>query len=330
LKKKHLSLEKFKNIPRLNLANLFTPIEECNRLRKKIPGCPHVYIKRDDFIGYIIGGNKIRKLEYIMPEVLRKKTTTLLTTGSIQSNCARVTAMIAKRQGMKCVLVLNGDIPKEPRGNFRIISLLDVEVRTVETRAQRNPRMNEVEKELESKGEVVYKIPLGGSDEIGAFGCVAALEEVCIQQKQMGVNFDAIIIASSSGGTQAGLEVGKRLFGLENLRIMGISPDDPSESIKDSMMKIMNPMLSRIGLNSQIDRTQLLVDDKYFGEGYGIPTKESEEAAKLFSQTEGILLDPVYTSKVAAAFIDYCRKEIFNSEDRVLFWHTGGLMSLFK
>lgn len=323
-------IERFQALPRLSLANLLTPIETCDRLRKQIPGAPHIHIKRDDCLGYLVGGNKLRKLEYVMADVLRKKATTVLTVGSIQSNHARVTAMIAKRLGLKCVLILNGEVPKEARANFRLNQLLGVDVRVVETRAQRNLVMDEVAQELERKGERVYKVPLGSSDHIGSFGFVAALEEVQKQKRQLGVDFDALVVASSSGGTQAGLEVGKRLFKLPKLQIIGISPDDPAESIRDSALKAITPMLSRLDLTARLDPADLIVDDKQVGGGYRIPTEQSHEATTLFAQTEGILLDPAYTCKAAAALIQYCREKRFSSTDHVLFWHTGGLIALFE
>jgi D-cysteine desulfhydrase family pyridoxal phosphate-dependent enzyme len=324
------AIDRFRSVPRLNLVNLSTLIERCDRLRKEIPGAPHLYIKRDDCLGYLVGGNKLRKLEFVMAEALRQKATTVLTVGSIQSNHARVTAMVAKRLGLNCALILNGEVSGEPRANFRINRLLGVKVETVETRAQRNEAMNAMAADLEKKGERVYKVPLGASDEVGSFGFVKAMEEVNTQAKEMGVKFDAIIFSSSSGGTQAGLEVGRRLFGLDHLHVIGVSPDDPSESVKASIVKAMKPMLSRLGLPADIGPAKLSVDDKYFGEGYRIPTDQSLEATDLFTKTEGILLDPVYTSKAAAALIDYCRKQRFRPTDHVLFWHTGGLMTLFE
>ena len=277
-----------------------------------------------------MGGNKVRKLEYIMADVARKKATAVVTIGSLQSNHARVTAMVARRLGLKCALVLNGNIPEEPRANFFLNKLLGIEVFPVEEREQRNHKMDEVADELKRKGEIVYKIPLGSSDEIGSFGFTAALEEILIQQKETSINFDSIIIGSSSGGTQAGLEVGKKLFNLKNLRIMGISPDDSSEIIKKRIINITNSMLSYLGLKDQVRPDQLWVDENFIGRGYGIPSLESEEAMNAFAQVEGILLDPVYTAKVAAALTDYCQKGIFKPDENVLFWHTGGLVALFK
>jgi len=323
-------LMEFQSIPRLNRIAFSTPIEECDRLRAKIPGSPHIYIKRDDHTDYLVGGNKLRKLEFTMAEALAKGASTILTTGSTHSNHARITAMISKRLGLNCVLVLNGDSSKEAKGNLHISRLLGAEIHLVENRDQRVARMEEVWRELEERGERVYLAPLGCSDEIGSFGLVAAMQEVCSQMAAFPVNFDAIILASSSGGTQAGLEVGKRLFGLDRLQIIGISPDDSSDKIRESIFRIMPPMLHRLGLNSDVEKDELQIDDRYVGKGYGKATEASEDAMRLFCQTEGILLDPFYTSKSAAALIDYCRNQRFSPDSHILFWHTGGLINLFK
>jgi len=329
LKENQLAIEKFAKIPKLQLTCLSTPIEKCDRLGKAIPGAPHIYVKRDDHIGYLCGGNKIRKLEYVMSDVLAKEATAVVTTGSFQSNHARATAMVAKRLGLECVLILNGEEPDDPRGNYLISHLLKTEVVPVSSREERHPKMEEVALRLEGRGERIYKISLGASDDIGSFGFVKALEELNSQQQNMGVQFDALIISSSSGGTQAGLELGKKIFDLSDLRILGISPDDPADSIKNTMVNIIRPMLIRLGMETDLNSEGFVVDESYIGDGYGRSTSLSTEAAELFLKTEGILLDPVYTSKAAAALIDYCRNGMFNPDDNVLFWHTGGLINLF-
>jgi 1-aminocyclopropane-1-carboxylate deaminase/D-cysteine desulfhydrase-like pyridoxal-dependent ACC family enzyme len=324
------AIERFEQIPKMNLTCFSTPLEKCERLRKAIPGAPHIYVKRDDHIGYLCGGNKIRKLEYVMSDVLTQGATAVVTMGSFQSNHARATAMVSKRLGLECVLILNGEEPDDPRGNYKISHLLKAKVVPVTSREERLPKMEEVARSLEGRGERVYKVSLGASDEIGSLGLVKALDELVHQQQQMGIQFDAIIIGSSSGGTQAGLEVGKRMFGLSDLRILGISPDDPADDIKCVMERITGPMLSRLGMESDLKAESFIVDDSYIGVGYNHSTSLSEEATELFLETEGILLDPVYTSKSAAALIDYCRNGNFNPEDNVLFWHTGGLINLFE
>lgn len=323
------AMENFINFKRVRLANLNTPIERADRLRELIPGAPEIYVKRDDLTGYFGGGNKLRKLEYVIADALAKGATTLITNGSITSNLARTTAVVARRFGLKCVLVLNGGDPKSARANSRIADLLDVTVIAVNSRQERDEKMNEIAETLEREGERVYKIPLGASNDVGSFGIVAAMEEISIQQLELGQQFDAVVLATSSGGTQAGLEVAKRLFGYEHLRIVGISADDPAHEIKAASLNAIRPMLKKLGLPNAVTPIELIVDDSFTGPGYGIPTRESNEAIHLFATAEGLLLDPVYTAKGAAGLIDYCRRGFFRETERVLFWHTGGLMTLF-
>jgi D-cysteine desulfhydrase len=323
-----LALELFTNIPRQRLINLNTPIERLDRLRRSIPGAPQLWIKRDDLTGYLGGGNKLRKLEYVMAHAISLGTTTVLTTGSITSNLARTTALVARRFGLKCELILSGGDPEAARANWRVAELLNVKLHRVATSDQRASRMHEVARELEQHGERVYQIPLGASNEIGSFGMVAAFEELGIQQLELGVQFDAIVFATSSGGTQAGLEVGKRLFNYRDLRLLGISADDPFDVIKENVFKAVGPMLSILGKSEAPSWGELHVDDNFVGEGYAMPTKASQEAVQLFADTEGILLDPVYTSKGAAGLLAYCREGRFKETDRVLFWHTGGVLTL--
>ena len=322
-------IENFTNLNRLRLANLSTPIERADRLRKLIPGAPEIYIKRDDLTGYFGGGNKLRKLEYVMADALAQGASTVITTGSITSNLARTTALVSKRFGLNCVLVLNGGDPKTARANSRLAELLNVRVYGVNSRKERDEKMEEVARALELEGERVYQIPLGASNDVGSFGMVAAMEEISVQQLELGHQFDAIVLATSSGGTQAGLEVAKRLFGYEQLRIVGVSADDPAHEIKAAALKAIVPMLKKLGLPSFVSADELTVDDSFTGPGYGVQTIESSEAMALFANSEGLLLDPVYTSKGAAGLVAYCRRGEFKKTDRVLFWHTGGLMTLF-
>ena len=322
-------MENFINLKRLRLTNLSTPIEPADRLRSLIPGAPEIFIKRDDLTGYFGGGNKLRKLEYVMADALANGATTVVANGSITSNLARTTALVSKRLGLGCVLVLNGGDPKTARANARLAELLNVKVYSVGSRQERDEKMNEVAEALELEGERVYRIPLGASNDVGSFGMVAAMEEISLQQLELGQQFDAVVLATSSGGTQAGLEVAKRLFGYERLQILGVSADDPAASIKEAAIKAINPMLKKLDLPHDVEARELAVDDEFIGPGYGINTEESTDAMKLFAESEGILLDPVYTSKGAAGLIAYCRRGVFRKTDRVLFWHTGGLMTLF-
>jgi len=326
--KEHSALELFTNIPRFRLVNLNTPVERLDRLRQAIPGAPQLWIKRDDLTGYLGGGNKLRKLEYVMADALARGATTIVTTGSITSNLARTTALIARRLGLKCELVLSGGDPKAAHANWRVAELLGVKIHTVAASKDRARRMKEIAEALEHSGERVYQIPLGASNEVGSFGMVAAFEELGIQQMELGEQFDAIVFATSSGGTQAGLEVGKRLFCYRNLRLLGVSADDPAETIRENVLQAVGPMLSRLDQPEISREDELYIDTDFIGEGYAVPTRESQEAAKLFAETEGILLDPVYTSKAAAGLLAYCREGRFKPAERVLFWHTGGVLTL--
>jgi D-cysteine desulfhydrase len=238
----------------------------------------------------------------------------------------RTTALVAKRLGLKCEVILSGGEPQAARANWRVAELLGVKVHRVAASHERASRMKEVARELEDRGERVYQTPLGASNEIGSFGMVAAFEELGLQQLELGEEFDAIVFATSSGGTQAGLEVGKRVFNYPNLRLMGVSADDPAATIKENVLLAVGPMLSRLGSSDSV--AELFVDDAFIGEGYAKPTKESQEAFALFADTEGILLDPVYSSKAAAGLLAYCREGRFKATDRVLFWHTGGVLTL--
>jgi 1-aminocyclopropane-1-carboxylate deaminase/D-cysteine desulfhydrase-like pyridoxal-dependent ACC family enzyme len=330
LNKNPSPIEAFHATPRMPLVNLGTPVQRCIRLEKEIPHSPNIFIKRDDFLGHLIGGNKVRKLEYVMADVRAKGATAVVTIGSIQSNHARITALVARSCGLGCALVLNGVPPEPPTANYRIENLLGVEIHHVDTREDRAGRMAEVAASLRARGEIVYMIPLGASDAIGSFGFVNAFDELVRQEAEMGITFDAIVIGSSSGGTQAGLEVGKRLFGRSGLQIVGISPDDPPATIRETIAGIMEPMLKRLGLHGENTASEIVVDDRYIGDGYGIASEASREAADLFARTEGVLLDPVYTSKSAAGILEYCRSGRFAAGQNVLFWHTGGLVTLFE
>jgi D-cysteine desulfhydrase len=263
-----------------------------------------------------------------MADAFGQGATTIVTTGSITSNLARTTALIARRFGLKCELILSGGDPKAAHANWRVAKLLGVKIHTVASSKDRARRMQEVAEALVHGGERVYVVPLGASNEVGSFGMVAAFEELGIQQMELGEQFDAIVFATSSGGTQAGLEVGKRLFNYRNLRLLGVSADDPAETIRESVLQAVGPMLSQLDKPDFSRADDLYIDANFIGEGYAVPTGESREAAKLFAETEGILLDPVYTSKAAAGLLAYCREGRFRPSDRVLFWHTGGVLTL--
>ncbi|MFA5817400.1 MAG: D-cysteine desulfhydrase family protein [Bacteroidales bacterium] len=320
---------KLSSIPRLPIAPLNTPVERCGRLQQAVAGMPEVYVKHDDYIGSLVWGNKARKLEYCYAEAQRLGADTIITCGGIQSNHARITAQTARRFGFEVVLVLNGVIPARLTANLLINRKMGVKIYYVSTREERSVKMQMVQEKLEKSGKKVYAIPLGASDEIGSLGFVKAMEEFHNQEKAMGLRFDYIFHSSSSGGTQAGLEVGKRLFGV-NAQIIGVSADNSVAEIRNEIMAAAGPIQERLKIRNLINPDEIRVETGFIGPGYGIPSDQSLEAEKIFADTEGILLDQTYTAKAAAALIGYARKGFFKETDRVLFWHTGGLINLFQ
>lgn len=321
-------INNFKNLPRISLSNLDTPIEECKRIMAGLGSEAELYIKRDDFIGSLVWGNKLRKLEYSLADALEKGADTIITCGGIQSNHARTTAQVSKRLGLDCVLVQNGEKMEVPSGNHKINRLMDIPIYYVTDSIERDKKMLEVYKDLEAKGSKPYLIPLGASDEIGCLGFIGAMAELADQQKDLGFEFDYLIHSSSSGGTQAGMELGKRIFGLDKLKIIGISSNSSVRELKDSIAGCVNPVIERLGADFSIPEDKLIIDTAYIGTGYGYATSGTEEAHKLFSEYEAILLDTTYTAKAASGIIDYIRKGVFKKGDKILFWHTGGLLAL--
>jgi len=322
-------MTRLSSIPRVSIAPLDTPVERCDRLRQAVPGMPEVYVKHDDYIGPLVWGNKVRKLEYSYAEALRLSADTVITCGGIQSNHARITAQTARRFGFEVVLVLNGVIPAKPTANLLINRKMGVMIHYVGSRQERSVKMQSVQEELEKSGKKVYVIPLGASDDIGSLGFVTAMEELHRQEKSMGFQFDYIFHSSSSGGTQAGLEVGRRLFRM-NTQIIGVSADNSVDEIRGEIMAAAGPIQKRLKMKDLIIPDEIRVETGFIGPGYGIPSDESLEAEKIFAETEGILLDQTYTAKAAAALIAYARRGFFKPTDRVLFWHTGGLINLFQ
>ncbi len=324
------ALSIYRSIGRMPLAPLFTPIEKCERIREALPELPELYIKRDDFIGPLVWGNKVRKLEYSLFEARRQGADTILTFGGIQSNHARITAQVARRAGFDCELILSGKPPKKAAANFLINQLMGIPVHFVESREDRAPKMAELSRELEKKGKRVYPIPLGASDATGSFGFVRAMEEIIQQQQALGIQFDYLLHGCSSGGTQAGLVVGQHLFQQKHLNIIGVSADDSEDQIKGYILQAVEPMLRQLGRSGKLTEADLNVDAAHIGEGYAIPTALSNLAKKAFAENEGILLEDTYTAKAAAALIDFARQGKFRPSDKVLLWHTGGLLNLFK
>lgn len=319
----------FDKLPRLPLAPLKTQVQELKFFYELFPYCPRIFIKRDDFIGPLVWGNKLRKLEYTFAEAQRQGADTLITTGGIQSNHARTTAQVARQEGFDVILVLNGETPEKATGNYLISKKLGVEIHVVPDRADRIPKMKELAKLLIDEGKKPFIVPLGASDEFGTLGFVKAAQELKLQEEELGFSFDYILHPSSSGGTQGGLILGKKLFGL-NARIIGISADSTREEISASIHQAADPIIDKLQLQFKIENDDIHVDTGYIGTGYGIPTEASREAENLLAQKAGILLDQTYSAKAMSGLMDYIKKGFFKPKDKVLFWHTGGTIALFQ
>ncbi|MFA5611353.1 MAG: D-cysteine desulfhydrase family protein [Anaerolineaceae bacterium] len=309
-------------IERLPLDHLPTPIEALPRLSRLLGG-PQLYIKRDDLTGLGLGGNKTRKLEYLLSDALAKGAKTLLTTGALQSNHCRQVAAAAAKLGLGCVLVLAGIEPKVAQGNLLLDKLSGAQI-TYTNSAMRDQVLHERFEQAEQDGLRPYLIPYGGSNPIGALGYLNAMREL----NQQGLDPDWIVFASSSGGTQAGLILGAHTVGFKG-KILGISIDQTSAFFSAQIATLVNQTALYLGLGWSITSEEVLVNDDYCRAGYGVLTSAEVEAVNMFASQEGILLDPVYTGRAAAGMIDLLRKDFFKPEEKVLFWHTGGTPALF-
>jgi D-cysteine desulfhydrase family pyridoxal phosphate-dependent enzyme len=325
----HHAASRLASVPRLNCGFYPTPIEELPRLRAALGGGPRLFIKRDDFTGAGCGGNKVRKLEYVLAQVIADGAEIAVTTGSEKSNHARVTAMLCARFGLRSILVLNSLSGSRKPATRLIDEMAGAEIHLVQSREERRPTAAVLVAELRREGRRVAEIPIGASVPLGALGYVRAARELAGQLAILNVRPNYIFLASSSGGTQAGLVTGCQLFGLESMRIIGVSPDDPAESIAAEVSAIVNGTRQLLDLPPVRLNGEVTVVDEYIGPGYSFESAASYEALQLLARTEGILLDPVYTAKAMAALIDWIRRGRLTEEDSVLFWHTGGQLALF-
>jgi len=305
--------------PRIRLLSGPTPVEPMDRLRATLGAGPRLLVKRDDAIPFGFGGNKIRKLEFVLARALADGADTLVTLGGVQSNHARATAAAAAKLGLRCVLILNGAPPARATANAVLDGLLGAEVEYIASRAERGAAAERVMARLRASGRQPHLIPLGASTSLGALGFVAAVGELVEQN----VRPDVIVHASSSGGTQAGLVAGIALHGLAT-RVIGVSADDPSSSIASTVRGLVRAINGLESFDGQVE-----VDDRHVGDGYGAPTPASREAQQLAARTEALFVDHTYTAKAFAALIAYLREKRFAASETVLFWHTGGQVGLF-
>lgn len=316
-----------KNIPRIRFAHLPTLVEPLPRLTAALDG-PRLWVKRDDLTGLALGGNKTRKLEFLIAEAQANGARMLITAGAAQSNHCRQTAAAAAHFGYKCIVVLTGE-PATPSGNLLLDKLFGAEI-VWANRAEREQVLRQTFESAWEAGNRPYLIPYGGSNPTGAAGYVFALKELLDQISEVALNQppDWIIIPSSSGGTQAGLALGARLFGYKG-KILGISVDEIQQVLQERVASLANATAENLGEAGNLSPEDILVNANYLGEGYGVMGKPEKEALTLFATHEGLLLDPVYTGRAAAGMIDLIRGGYFSSHETILFWHTGGTAALF-
>ena len=310
-------------LPRLHFAHLPTPIETLPRLSKFLGG-PHLLVKRDDQTGLAFGGNKTRKLEFLVAEAGAKGAETLISGGALQSNHCRQTAAAAARFGFDCVLVLTGDQPEQPSANLMLDRLFGAEIVYVADRKDRDRILQETFDRVKNDGKKPYLVPYGGSNATGALGYAFAMKELMDQN----ANADWIVFATSSGGTHAGLLLGQRVFGFQG-KVLGISIDESEEWLKKDVSQLASATAEKLDQSIEITPADVLANADYCGAGYGVVTEQEREAIRLFAEYEGLLLDPVYTGRAAAGMIDLIRKGFFKTSETVLFLHTGGQPALF-
>ena len=310
-------------IPRIHFAHLPTPIEELPRLSATLGG-PRLFVKRDDQTGLAFGGNKTRKLEFLVAEAQEQGAQTLVSAGALQSNHCRQTAAAAARFGFDCTLVLTGNPSAHPSANLLLDELFGAHIVTVADRADRDRVVQETFDSAVSEGAKPYLVPYGGSSPTGALGYAYAVQELLNQ----GLAPDWIVFATSSGGTHAGLTLGQRAFGYKG-KVLGISIDESEAWLKSSVSTLASAASERMGKRIDFSPEDVMATDQYCRAGYGVLTDAEREAVRLFARCEGLLLDPVYTGRAAAGLIDLVRKGFFKKDETVLFWHTGGQPALF-
>jgi len=316
-------------LPRHPLAQLPTPIQAAPRITKELDG-PTLLIKRDDQTGLAQGGNKTRKLEFLVGDALAKGCDTLVTVGAAQSNHCRQTAAAAAAAGLKCELILNGTRPETPNGNLLLDRLFGANEHWIE-RPQRAAKLQSLSQELAASGRKPYPIIVGGSNGIGATGYVLAMMELMDQLRVSGQRVDHIVFGTSSGGTQAGIILGARLAGFSGqLHGLSIDKNDPEHGEYEiEVAQIANECAGHIGSDVRLTTADVKVAYGYKGGGYGVVGNLEREAIRLMARCEGILLDPVYTGRAFGGLMDLIRKRVFRKGETVLFWHTGGAPALF-
>jgi L-cysteate sulfo-lyase len=318
--------------PRVRLFPTPTPLEPLANLSRHLGG-PQIWIKRDDCTVVATGGNKIRKLEWLVGEAKAQGADHLVTQGAVQSNHVRQTAAVAKRFGMKCTALLEHRIETNERdylnsGNVLLDRLFDVAIEYRPAGADMNAEAEAKGAALRQAGEKTYVIPGGGSNRVGALGYVSCAQELVQQADEMGLKIDRVVTATGSAGTQAGLVVG--LEGMNaGIPVLGIGVRAPKDRQETNVHRLAEATADYVGVRGGIPRPAVMANCDYVGPGYGQPTEGMTEAVLMLARLEGVLLDPVYSGKAMAGVIDLIRKGEFRKDETIVFLHTGGAVGLF-
>ncbi|MCW8924623.1 MAG: D-cysteine desulfhydrase, partial [Xanthomonadales bacterium] len=319
-------------VPRISLAHLPTPLEFLPRLTKHFGG-PDIYVKRDDCTGLGTGGNKTRKLEFVMAEAMEQGATTVITNGAVQSNHARQTAAAAAKLGMKCELLFEHRVPQPASdylhsGNVFLDGLFGARTWNYPKAADMNAEMEKLAGQLKDEGEKPYIIVGGASCPLGALGYVGCAAEIIEQSRQLGIELGRVVHATGSAGTQAGLVVGLKAA-CSGIPVLGIGVNAPQDIQEERVFKLARETAARLDQGIVIERSDIVANCNYVGDGYGLVTKGMIEAVRLVAELEGLLFDPVYSGKGLAGMFDLMRKGHFDDDAAVVFVHTGGSAALF-
>ena len=323
---------KLAKFPRIRITHGPTALEPMHRLTAALGG-PNLWIKRDDCTGLATGGNKTRKLEYLVADAVQHGADTLITQGATQSNHARQTAAIAAKMGMECHIILEDrtgyrHADYQHSGNVFLDHLYGAHVSEVPGNTPMDKAMEDLAAELRAKGRKTYIIPGGGSNALGALGYVTAALELADQALNMGLNIDELVHATGSAGTQAGLVVGME-GARTQIPVLGIGVRAPRQPQEDKVFLLAQQTADLLGVPGSVARDKVVANCDYIGEGYGIPTPGMMEAVTMLARLEGILLDPVYSGKGMAGLIDLVRKGHYRKGQNIVFLHTGGAVGLY-
>ena len=318
--------------PRIKICHAPTPLEFMPNLTKHLGG-PQLWIKRDDCTGVATGGNKNRKLEFLLGEALAQGADHLVTQGAVQSNHVRQTAAVAAKFGLKCTALLErrvktNDTDYLDNANVLMDHILGIAIEYRDGGTDMQAEIEAVGEKLRGAGEKPYIIPGGGSNAVGALGYASVALELLAQANDIGLRIDRLVHATGSAGTQAGLVAGLEALN-SGIRVLGIGVRLPRDRQEANVHKLAEATAAKIGLKGGISRDAVEANCDYVGEGYGIPTAAMGEAVRLLARTEGIFLDPVYSGKGMAGLIDLIRKGAFTKDENVVFLHTGGQVGLF-